>query len=303
MALESIDGLRVFVRVVDSGSLTAAGRVLGLSPTLVSRRLRRLEADLGAKLLQRTTRSQHLTEEGRRLYPRARAILAQIDDAEDDVRARPGEPRGVVRAVLPTVTRSFDLMARIKELLARHPDVGLQLSFSDQPVDLVGGGWDVAVHIGPPPDSSHVVRRLARVRPRLAATPDYLAARGIPRTPQELTEHECLRFISDRPQDTWLLTHDDGSEVRVPVGGRLESDNSYALAEALVAGLGIGLVGEHMIHRPFADGLLQPVLPEWSMGAMTLYALVPSGRHRVPRVRAFVQWLMEFMAELDTAEP
>jgi DNA-binding transcriptional LysR family regulator len=300
MALESIEAIRVFVQVVESGSLTAAGRVVGLSPTLVSRRIARLEEELGARLLQRTTRSQTLTEEGRLFYRRALRILADLDEAADVVRPTPGEARGTVRAVLPTIVRALDVMPSLNGFLEQHPGVSIQMAFSDQPVDVVAGGWDVAVHIGRPPESSHIARRLCRVMTGLAATPEYLAVRGIPRTPQDLSDHECLRFISDRPQDHWVLVHDSGKEVVVPVVGRFESDNSAALADAMVASLGIGIHAGRALDIAMAEGSLQPVLPGWRFEGVTLYALIPTGRNRVPRVRAFVDWLAEFMGEFDS---
>jgi DNA-binding transcriptional LysR family regulator len=300
MALESIDAIRVFVQVVESGSLTAAGRIVGLSPTLVSRRIARLEDELGARLLHRTTRSQTLSEEGRLFYRRALRILEDLDEAADVVRPTPGQPRGTVRAVLPTIVRSMDVMPSLAAFLAEHPGVSLQVAFSDQPVDVIAGAWDVAVHIGRPPESSHISRRLCTVMARLGATPDYLARRGIPRTPQDLSDHECLRFISDRPQDRWVLVHDSGEEVVVPVSGRFESDNSAALADALVAGMGIGIRAGQALEQGIADGSLQAVLPGWCFEGVTLYALIPTGRKRVPRVRAFVEWLAEYMSAFDS---
>ncbi len=298
MALDSIEALRVFVQVVDSGQLGAAGRILGLASTLVSRRIARLEEELGVQLLVRTTRSLRVTDEGEEFYRRCRRILAEVEDASEAVRPVVGEVRGTVRARLPTVAASPRLHASLRELLEANPRLNVQLSFSDQPVDLVAGGWDVAVLAGSPPDSTHIARRVARVRPCLAATPEYLARAGIPQRPEDLAAHECLRFISDRPQDTWTLTDQEGMEKEVPVHGRLESDNSAALRDAMLAGVGIGLVSTVEVAAAKDDGSLVHVLPDWTMAPFTLYSLTPAGRTGIPRIRRFTDWVSAYLTTL-----
>lgn len=293
MALESIEALRVFVQVVDSGSLSAAGRVLGLAPTLVSRRIARLESELDVRLLQRTTRSLHVTDEGRAFYRRCRRILEELEVATEEVRPAVGKVHGRVRASLPTVLSSLGIMEAATELLERHRGLSLQLSFSDQPVDVVAGGWDVALHVGVPPDSTHLARRLTHLSPVLAATPEYLSRAGIPQRPEDLSEHECLRFISDRPQDTWTLVDAAGEERVVPVHGRFESDNSAALGDAMFAGLGIGIRPGAEVERAVEEGTLVRVLPRWQMVGFPLYLLIPAGRSGIPRIRLFADWLGE----------
>jgi len=299
MALDSIEALRVFVQVVDSGQLGAAGRILGLARTLVSRRIARLEDELGVQLLVRTTRSLRVTDEGEEFYRRCRRILAEVEDASQAVRTVVGEVRGTVRARLPTVMASPRLQASLRVLLESNPRLNVQLSFSDQPVDLVAGGWDIAVLAGPPPDSTHIARRVARMRPGLAATPEYLARAGIPQRPEDLAEHECLRFISDRPQDTWTLINDVGTEQEVPVHGRLESDNSAALRDAMLAGVGIGLVSSVEIASAVDEGRLVHVLPDWTMAPFTLYSLTPAGRTGIPRIRHFSEWIRAYLLTLQ----
>jgi len=289
--LDSIEALRVFAQVVDSGGLSAAGRILGLAPTLVSRRIAKLEAALGVRLLQRTTRSVHVTDEGREFYRRCCRILAEVEGAAEAVRPVAGAATGTVRAVLPTITLSLGVMEASARLLDDNPGLSLQLSFTDQAVDLVAGGWDVALHVGRPPDSTHIARRLTTVSPRLAATPEYLARAGIPQTPEDLAAHQCLRFISDRPQDTWSLVSDDGEERTVPVHGRVESDSSAALATALHANLGIGLITTAEVQRGVDEGGLAHVLPGWRTAGIAVYLLVPAGRSHLPRIRVFADWL------------
>ncbi len=302
MPLESIEALRVFTQVVDSGGLSAAGRVLGLSPPLVTRRIARLEADLGVRLLRRTTRSVSVTDEGAAFYRRCRRVLLELEAAEQEALPDPEQVRGRVRAILPTILACAPVMERIRELLDEQPGLSLQLSFSDQPVDLTAGGWDIAIHVGIPPDSSHVQRRLGVVHAQLAATPEYLAAHGIPQTPEDLSAHECLRWISDRPQDTWALVDPEGREVVVPVQGRFESDSSAALGEALYGGLGIGFRPRSEVERGVEDGRLAWVLPGYHTLAGTLVALMTAGSHRLPRVRLVADRLGAWVEAIaDTA--
>ncbi len=301
MSLESIEALRVFAQVVESGGFSAAGRVVDLSPTLVSRRIARLEDELGVRLFQRTTRRMHITDEGRRFYARCLRVLDELDAAAEELRPDPTKVKGTVRAVLPTVVASMGVMDGIRDLLDAHPELDLQLSFSDHPVDLIGGGWDVAAHIGAPPVSSHAARHLVDVTPWLVATPEYLARAGIPETPEELADHDCLLFVDERPARAWTLVGPDGVRRDFPVGGRLAIDNSAALGNAAYAGLGIGVRAPGEVLRAEARGLLVRVLPGWHMAALPLYSLVPAGRRKVPRIRAFVAFLAREMKGLASA--
>jgi len=151
------------------------------------------------------------------------------------------------------------------------------------------------------PEDTHIARRLVSLEPRLAASPSYLQERGSPEGPEDLIHHSCLRFLSERPQTVWELVGPDGEHRAFPVGGQLESDNSMALADALEAGLGIGLCPEVLLAKP--NPKLEPVLPGWRFSAFPLYALVPAGRNRVHRVRAFVDWLAKFSGSLARRAP
>jgi len=293
MALNTrLEALRVFVQVVDSGGLAAAGRVLGMSAVTVGRRLASLEDELGVRLVERTTRSLSVTPEGQRFYTSSRIALSELDDAMAAI-GPTTEPSGVVRVAIPTATVEMGIMQGLQEWLDLYPRVSLKLVVTDQPVDVVGEGMDVAVHVGPPVDSELVARRLVDVVPLLAASESYLARHGTPESPVELASHSTLRFFSDQPQRVWRL-HAPGREpVDVPVGGRLEADHSGALLAALHAGVGIGWVPKSVLDQ---HPNLVRVLPEWTLAPFPVYALMPFGRHRLPRVRALVDFLAEFMA-------
>jgi DNA-binding transcriptional LysR family regulator len=299
MAIERVEDLRVFVQVVDSGNLTAAGRVLGLSAPLVSRRLARLEEGLGVRLIQRTTRTMSITDEGRTFYGRCRRILADLEAAEAEVRPVEGAVEGTVRVVLPTSLLAYGVMESLRTFLDATPRLTVDLQLSDGPVDLVGGGWDVATHIAAPPDSTHIARRLCHLSPRFAATSEYLARHGIPELPADLSQHRCLRFAGAKVQTHFAVIDAEGVSQRVPVGGSLICRDILSMYTAICAGVGIGVVPLAVLQRDHALGLLTPVLPRCRSMGNDLFALIPAERHRLPRVRAFTDWLAEFMQALN----
>lgn len=260
--LRDLDELRTFVQVVDSGSMTAAGRVLGQTTNVISRRLGRLEERLGVPLAQRTTRRLQPTEEGRRLYVRARRILDEVATAEAEVRGVAEELTGEIRLSVPTLAAER-LRPVLATFLAAHPSVDLRLFVTDRPSSAVLGdiaeqGLDAALLIGPVPPSSLVTRRLSRARSFFAASRTYVAAHGAPTKPGDLSDHECLCYIGERVQTEWVVVDRKGKETVVPVRGRFASSDSRVLADALRDGLGIGFATEAMLE----DELLQRVLPK-----------------------------------------
>ena len=299
MTIEHISDLQVYAQVVDSGSLAAAGRVLGLSPPLVSRRLARLERSLGVRLLTRTTRSLHVTDEGRAFYVRCQKILAELALAESELQPFSSEVSGIVRVVLPTSMLAYGIMDALKDLLEAHPLLTVQVRLSDQPVDLLAGGWDVATHIGAPEDSSHIGKLLGTITPRLAATAEYLAQHGIPEVPADLSKHQCIRVASDRTQEHWPIIDIEGATQRVPIGGQLICNDVISLYTAMCSGLGIGLLPKAALRRAEEEGELTEVLPGCRVEGNTLFALIPAGRNKLPRVCVVADWLAKFMQSLD----
>ena len=298
MRIEHIEDLQVFVQAVESGTLAAAGRILGLAPSLVSRRLARLERSLGVRLLQRTTRSLSVTDEGRAFYQRCRKVLSELEAAEAEVEPTQSRVTGTVRAVLPTSSPFHGIMQNLKSLLDECPQLVVQVRLSDQPADLASGGWDVATHVGSPADSTHVSRRICRLEPCFAATPDYVERHGTPENPLDLANHHCIRFGADRKQDYWSVVDAEGMTHRVPIGGQVICEDLVSVHLAIRAGLGIAAVPRGSLRRAEADGVLKEVLPGSHIKGQTLYALVPAGRHRLPRIRVFVDWLTTFYQEL-----
>ncbi len=259
--LRDLDELRTFVQILDSGNMTAAGRVLGQTTNVISRRLARLEERLGVPLAQRTTRRLQPTEEGRRLYIRARRILDEIARAEAEVRGVAEELTGEIRISVPTIAAER-LRTTFARFVADHPGIDLRVFVTDRPSsavlrDIAEQGLDAALLIGPLPPSSVVTRRLLRLRSFFAASPAYIDAHGAPKKPQELSDHECLCYIGERVQTEWAVFDRKGRETIVPVRGRFASSDSRVLANALLDGQGIGLTGEAALE----DGRLRRVLP------------------------------------------
>lgn len=260
--LRDLDELRTFVQIVDSGSMTAAGRVLGQTTNVISRRLARLEERLGVPLAQRTTRRLQPTEEGRRLYVRARRILDEVANAEAEIRGVGEELTGEIRLSVPTIVAER-LRSAFATFLQDHPGVDLRLFVTDRPSsavlrDIAEQGLDAALLIGPIPPSSLVTRLLSRVHSCFAASPAYLAAHGAPKKPQDLSEHECLCYIGERVQTEWSVFDHKGQETVVPVRGHFAASDSRVLANALLDGQGIGLTAESAIE----EGRLVRVLPK-----------------------------------------
>ncbi|MBL0726608.1 LysR family transcriptional regulator [Piscinibacter sp. HJYY11] len=289
---DNLEDLKTFVQVVECGSLSAAARALQVTVNAVSRRVMRLEMNLGVKLLRRSTRAASVTDEGRLLYERARQVLAVLDAAEEEVRGTGGALKGLIRVGLSGGACSVAVLGGIGQLLDEHPDLRLQVLITNRAADPIGGGLDIALHVGPPQDSRLVARHLARASWLLAAAPSYFAAgREMPRSPDDLRAHRCLRIASDVAQDHWTLTDASGTLHRVAVRGNFESDDSRALSDATYAGIGIGIRPQRELLDAVARGTLVHVLPEYRFEPLDVYALMPSGTARLPRMSAFLDSL------------
>jgi DNA-binding transcriptional LysR family regulator len=294
----SLDELRAFTAVAESRSFTHAARRLQLTTNAVSLRVRRLEEALGARLFVRTTRSVSLTEEGSLVQRTVRRVLDELDALEGELHPSDAELRGTVRIALPGVLASASFYARLRRLQDAHPRLAVQTFVSNAPIMPSTEGLDVAIFVGPPPETAFVGRRLGRVSWVLVAAPTYLRAHGRPRRPEELAKHRCLRFLSSPPQDEWTLVDRRGREIVVAVGAGYEADDSRALGDAAYAGVGIGLRPAGEATRAVERKLLEVVLPDFRFQPLDIHALLPQGRIRVPRVAACLQVLRETVDEL-----
>ncbi|MEO8155458.1 MAG: LysR family transcriptional regulator [Rhizobacter sp.] len=297
-ALDKIEELRTLVLVVEAGSLSAAARSLRVSPNAVSRRVMRLESQLGVKLFHRSTRALSVTHEGLLLYTRARRAILELDAAHDEIRDSKGALSGQVRVAIPGGASSPLVLERLAQLLDANPLLQLQLSLANEPVDPRAQPFDIVVRVGPVADSRLVARRLAVSSWALAATPSYLARAAPVRVPHDLRHHRCLRYASQQPQDHWPLVNKSGHVIKVPVGGGFEADDTRILGDACYAGLGIGVRPLAELQLAEREGRLAHVLPEWRFAALEVHALLPQGSLRVPRVAAVLAVLQEAFARL-----
>jgi DNA-binding transcriptional LysR family regulator len=294
----SIEELRAFVAVFEAGGFTAAARRLTLTTNAVSLRVQKLEALLGVQLFARTTRRVAPTEEGRTYYARVSRVLAELEQAAEEVRPSDGGLRGSVRVALPGSIATEPFLRRLSTLLNEHPKLVLQTRITNGSIDPVSEGIDVAVVVGQPRDTSFVGRHLGRTSWMLAAAPAYLEAHGRPRSLADLSAHRCLRLLSTPPQHEWTLVDRRGREVVVPVSGGFESDDSRALGDATYAGLGIGIRPAAECARAERAGRLERVLPSYRFQPLDVYALVARGRVRTPRIAVCLDVLREAVAEL-----
>ncbi|AWV07970.1 LysR family transcriptional regulator [Marilutibacter maris] len=292
--MDRVDDIQLFLRVLDQGSISAAARSLDLSVAVASQRLKRLERELGVRLLHRTTRRLHPTPEGQELAERGRALVEDLEALTSGLRQGGTEVAGMLRV---TASASFGrqyLSPLLAEFMALHPRVTLSLNLTDEVVDLVSAGFDLAIRIGQLEDSRLVARRLTDNIRLLCASPEYLRRHGTPRTPAELAGHDCLLLVGRQGrQDVWRLRDAGGDEIAVRVRGRFESNFGEALRDAAVAGLGIALHSTWHVHEDLCAGRLVRVMPQFGNDDGGIHAVMPQRRLVPPRVRAFVDFLLE----------
>ncbi|MDN0074194.1 LysR family transcriptional regulator [Crenobacter sp. SG2303] len=290
--LDEVSELALFCAIAESGSLVGAGARLGLSGALVSKRLIRLEARLGVRLVTRTTRRLSLTAEGELYYQRGREALALLADTEERLRASRAEPAGVLRVTASASFGRQHIAPFLPAFLARYPALSVHLYLTDAVVDLVAERMDLAIRIGRPVDSDWVARRLADNRRVLCAAPDYLARRGVPQRAADLSGHDCLLLAEPGTRyQNWTLEGPSGQET-VRVGGRLVCDHGEAVGEACAAGGGIAIKSVWDIGNALRAGRVVTVLPQYRLPAQDVYALYPQ-RAALPRIGVFVDYLME----------
>lgn len=298
MVSATLEELRAFIAVFETGGFTAAGRRLGLTTNAVSMRVQKLEDSLGVRLFVRTTRSVSPTHEARTYYERTSEVLAALEDAERAL--RPGESglRGTVSIAMPGVVATGPFLERLRELLDAHPELSVHTRISNTPINLAVEGVDIAVIVGQAPASTFVGRLLGRATWVLAAAPSYLERYGRPRAPRDLSAHRCLRLLTSPPQREWTLVDRRGREITVPVKGGYEADDSRALGDATYAGVGIGVRPAGECARAAQDGRLERVLPRFHFQPLDVYALLAKGRARVPRIAACLDTLRAAVLEL-----
>ena len=290
--MDHFASLRALRAIVEAGSFTAAAERQGTTHSAMSRQLRQLEEHLQVRLLDRNSRRLSLTEAGREYYRESVALLERLELADDRARAGQAAPSGRLRISVPQVVASQELPYWLPGFLARYPQVSVDLSADDQLVDVVGGGFDLAVRIAPTlPDSQLVARELACCLRILVAAPAYLANHGLPRQPADLERHALLGFSPAGAIAPWQLQGPRGARASVEVGQRMRVDATPALHAAALAGMGVALFTALTVQEDLRSGRLIRVLPAWHGGQRRYFALYPHARALAPKVRALVDYL------------
>jgi len=289
----SFAAMRVFVRVVETGSCSEAARPLGITPSWASRQIALLEDGLGAQLLNRTTRRLAATEAGLLYYQRAQSVIADFDDANLAVSQLEAAPRGTLRLNVPSNFGRLHIAPLLGDFVRLYPEIRIDLSMTETLVDLVEEGADLAVRIGRLPDSSLIARKLATQRRILCASPAYLERHDTPRAPAELEHHNCLTLKSLGGKTSWRLKGPDGT-TDVKVSGNLEADTGGALLAASLGGLGIVRPPSWLAGPEVQKGRLVRLLPDHKVrpADVPINAVYPHNRHLSPKVRAFVDFLL-----------
>lgn len=298
--MDRLRSMEVFVAAVDAGSLTAASLRCGVTAVMVGKHIRALEARLGARLLTRTTRRQSLTEVGRQYYQGCRQVLDEIRRAEAVAETLRVNPRGRLRINAPVSYGSTWLIAVITEYLNVYGEVSVELTLDDDNVDLVRGGYDVAIRIGTLRDSSFIARTLAPYEMIICAAPSYLARAGTPRNSADLSRHECLGFTRWRNTGGWELVRPKNARDDTATRSRLVANNGQALRTAAVLGFGIIMQPRVLLHEDLSAGRLVPVLAEFVPKPRPVHVIYHRDRREVPKVTSFVELLTRSSGRLSS---
>jgi len=292
--MDTIDGMRTFAAVVAEGSFSRAAERLAMSPQLASKYVGQLEARLGVRLLNRSTRRLGLTEAGRAYHERVRQVLADIDDMENAVGDMSARARGTLRINAPMSFGQLHLARAITEYQNEQPEVEVDLTLNDRLVDLISEGYDLAIRIGRLAESSLVARPLAPVHLAVCASPGYFQRHGVPQTPAELSDHQCLRYAYAPDYDRWSFEDDDGGVHNVRVKGGFSANNGDALRVAALAGSGIVLQPTFIVGDDLRAGRLQTILDAYRVATLNVHAVYSHRQYLSAKVRTFVDFLASY---------
>jgi DNA-binding transcriptional LysR family regulator len=300
--MDRFEDMRIYAEIVRSGSFTAAATKLGLTKQLVSRRISDLEDRLGVRLLNRTTRKLSPTELGRTYFERCVRLIAEIEEAEQELTNHAPDLRGVLRVTAPMSFSTMYLSQAIASFVSRHPALELEISLNDRVVDIVGEGFDMAIRVGCLPDSSLISRKLANIDGCVCVAPSYVSRWGVPQHPSELRQHNCLIYGMSRTVE-WPFQI-DGEIRNIQVSGRYRSNNGELARDAAIAGLGIVALPTFIVADALKSGRLVRILeyfkPALGMGA---YALYPHHRQLAGNVRALIEHLQAHFTQVPWAQP
>lgn len=284
---------RMFIAVIEAGSFTDAATRLSTSSGQASKLISRLENVLGVRLLNRTTRSVAPTEAGRAYYDRLKPLIDELDTLDLDIRNISQSPRGRLRLTGPLSFGTLQLAPALNEFAAEHPDIELDVRFSDRVFNLVDEGFDMAVRVGRPDDSSLIIRKLCNVRIVVVAAPGYVDKHGAPETPSDLTHHNCIIDTNFNEPNRWPFSHRNGGIERVRVNGRIRYSNAETCVQAAAMGLGVACVPSFVAGDALRSGSLVRLLPSYETEPYDVHALYPHSRHLAAKVRLLIDFLSQ----------
>ena len=294
-----IEHLTLFIRIAVTHNISMAGNELGLSPAVASAHINKLESTLGVRLIHRTTRKVSLTEEGKAFLPHAEDVIASVEAARASVGAGSFLPRGTLRVAAPASFGRMHLVPIMADFLAQFPDLKVDLKLSDTIVDLVEGGFDIAIRNSELKDSTLIARKLASDHRILCASPAYITQYGQPSSPHDLTNHKCISLIG---LENWGFRTDEGQTV-IKTTGNFRTDNGEAIRDACINGLGITINSKWSVYKHLKSGNLVQVLPDYPLVSDTaIWALYPSSRLLAPKVRAFIDYLSQHFSNTPVWE-
>jgi DNA-binding transcriptional LysR family regulator len=286
----NVDYLKLFCRVAATHNISMAGEELGLSPAVASVHLNKLEDSLGVRLIHRTTRKVSLTEEGIALLPHAENVLAGVEEARASVGAGSSSPKGTLRVAAPASFGRMHLLPSLNGFFGKYPDLHLDLKLSDTIIDLVEGGFDIAIRNSALKDSSLIARKLAPDNRVLCASPEYLAKYGEPKTPHDLLEHNCISLMG---LENWSFQKGK-EQINIKINGNFRTDNGEAVRDACINGLGITINSKWSAYQELKSGRLVQILAPYPLVSSTaIWAVYPSSRLLAPKVRAFIDYFSE----------
>ncbi|MEF9673329.1 LysR family transcriptional regulator [Pseudomonas sp. MWU13-2100] len=295
--MDKLNAMAIFVRVVERGSFSAVARERQTSQPTISKILKALESELGGKLIARSTRQLSLTDEGQRYYAQCRQILAAVDNAEHSFQSGREQVAGSLRIGSSVSFGRLQIASRLPDFLARYPQLDIDLQLNDQNQDLVEEGLDVSLRIGELSDSSLIARRIGDTRRITVASAAYLAHRGEPQSPGQLAGHNCLQFNLLSSQNLWHYEK-DGQRYSVRIKGNAQSNNSEAIREMVLGGLGIALSPVWLFAEDLKAGRVTAILPGYQTQSLPIHAVFPANRRQSARVKAFVDYMSDALLEL-----
>jgi len=291
--MDRLDCDRMFLAVIETGSFTAAAEKLGTRSGQASKLISRLETDLGVRLLNRTTRSVVPTEAGRAYYDRLKPLVDELDTLDLDIRNISQSPRGRLRLTAPLTFGTLELAPALNAFAGLYPDIELDVSFSDRVVNVVDEGFDLAVRVGRPGDSSLIIRRLCAVRIVVVGAPSYLEQHDAPASPADLGQHACIIDTNFREPNRWPFKGETGEVEMVSVDGRIRYSNAEACVQAAELGLGFACVPAFVAGEALRSGRLIRLLPSFEADPYDVHVLYPHSRHLAAKVRLLVDFLSE----------